>query len=492
MARYLFLFTFFILTVSMGQQLDVPFDFRQHNLTKFNASLFDPTLSLTKNEPRSVSLWSRWQWQRIDTDPTSVFLNYTQLLGPRMAVGIGILQNNTGVFTNTGGNMNVAFQTTINDTSSLYFGTNIFAFNQERNQVFDAEIIEGALSQNNFILQFSPALRLRLNDVSLGIVVQNALDFKLTDGEREADRRIFTGIFGYQFLIPFFNTDVKLSPQGYIKSIQGDDAQYGINVLFDHSDFWVQMGYNNFYGISGGAGVTLFDNLSIGTVLEFGTSEPASRESTTIELLLSYHFGKQTFDKKEIKPGIPTDDLLFEKLNKRKNSITSEKSDEQKASEKQLATERKRLAEEEKERQQLERERRAAQARQDSINDAREAILAAELKKARLDSIAKVERDKEVVVRPGEKYEEVDTAEGLQPGFYLIANVFGTERYFQNFMKTLKTKGLEPKSFKRALNGYNYVYLGRYNTVDQARSARDSKLNGRYTDALWIFRVRGE
>jgi len=77
----------------------------------------------------------------------------------------------------------------------------------------------------------------------------------------------------------------------------------------------------------------------------------------------------------------------------------------------------------------------------------------------------------------------------LQTGFYLIANVFGTKKYFEAFMKTLKGKGLDPKSFYRNVNKYNYVYLQRYNTIEDARQGRNSKFDGKYSEDLWIFRV---
>ncbi|MGI9548348.1 MAG: SPOR domain-containing protein, partial [Flavobacteriaceae bacterium] len=81
--------------------------------------------------------------------------------------------------------------------------------------------------------------------------------------------------------------------------------------------------------------------------------------------------------------------------------------------------------------------------------------------------------------------------DGLQPGYYLVANVFGTKRYYEAFMKTLSDMGIEPKSFFRSANKYNYVYLERYNSMQEARKARDSQFNGRYKGDTWIFRVVG-
>jgi hypothetical protein len=84
------------------------------------------------------------------------------------------------------------------------------------------------------------------------------------------------------------------------------------------------------------------------------------------------------------------------------------------------------------------------------------------------------------------------TVDGLEPGFYLIANVFGTKRYFDAFMKSLADKGLNPKSFYRSSNKFNYVYLERYDTMDAAREARDSGFFGKYAEQTWIFRLRGD
>lgn len=135
------------------------------------------------------------------------------------------------------------------------------------------------------------------------------------------------------------------------------------------------------------------------------------------------------------------------------------------------------------------KERREREIR-DSIAQARSREIALAKERARLDSIAAVELQKDVELLPNERYEEVVKEQGLEPGFYLIANVFGTKKYYENFMKTLKQKGLSPGSFYRKANGYNYVYLGRYNSINEARQARDSKFDGKYQDKLWIFRIR--
>ncbi|MBT8187382.1 MAG: type IX secretion system membrane protein PorP/SprF [Croceitalea sp.] len=456
----------FLTLVVYGQDNNLPEDFRQQNLTQFNSSLFNPTFSFDRNLPRSLSIWSRWQWQSIDADPTSLFVNYTQKLSAQSSGGLGFFQNNTGVFLNTGAILNYAFAIPLGDESNLIFGANVFAYQQE---LADNQVTSPIpLDANNFIAQFAPGLRIQVKDFGMAMTIENALDYNFTDNERQGAERVLAASVSNRFPIFLFNEISYIRPLAYVRAVPNSDAQYGLTALFSNPKFWLQGGYNSYYGAAAGAGVTLFKKLSLGAVMEFGLDDAIKDEDPTFEIIASYHFGKQTFEEKEKK---------------------EEKSEEERLQE---AEEKRRLAEAEKERQRIEEARLLEQARQDSIALARAAALAAVKKQNRLDSIAKVEREKEVTVQPNEKYEEVVSADGLEPGFYLIANVFGTKKYFENFMRTLQTKGLEPKSFYRSLNGYNYVYLKRYNTIQEARAARNSGLNGQYKDALWIFRVRGD
>lgn len=457
---------------AIGQNPNLPADSRQHNLTQFNSSLFNPTFSFDRNQPRSLALWTRWQWQTLDTDPTTIFVNYTQMINANSSGGIGFFQNNTGLFLNTGGIANYSHAISLGEGSNLIFGANVNFYGQEiadertlNNPELDDELTNAG---NNFMVEFSPGLRIQVKDFGMAMSIDNGLNFGSSNNEGNNNSRIFSASIDNNFPIFLFDQVSYLRPLAYIRAIPNEDTQYGLTALLSNPKFWVQGGYNSFYGISGGAGATLFKKFSIGALVEFGLNNTIRNEDPTFEIVASYYFGKQKFKEKE----------------KKEKKSVEERMDE--------VEERRRLAKEERERQRLEEERLLAQALQDSINASREAELAAVREQSRLDSIARVLREQEVEVLPNEKYEEVVTSDGLEPGFYLIANVFGTKRYYESFMQTLRSKGLEPKSFLRSLDGYNYVYLKRYNTIKEARMARDSKLNGKYPDALWIFRVRGK
>ncbi|MFC4722836.1 PorP/SprF family type IX secretion system membrane protein [Geojedonia litorea] len=87
------------------------------------------------------------------------------------------------------------------------------------------------------------------------------------------------------------------------------------------------------------------------------------------------------------------------------------------------------------------------------------------------------------------KSESLFNIKGVESGYYLIVNVFGTEAYFNKFMKRLSNDGIDPNSFVNPNNKWNYVYLQRYDTWQDAVAAHKSKFNGAYADDMWIMNV---
>ncbi|WP_161433341.1 carboxypeptidase-like regulatory domain-containing protein [Poritiphilus flavus] len=86
-----------------------------------------------------------------------------------------------------------------------------------------------------------------------------------------------------------------------------------------------------------------------------------------------------------------------------------------------------------------------------------------------------------------EEPNKVKHIDGIQPGYFLIANVYSCKSFSNRFMRFLEKKGLSPKSFYRSQNNYYYVYLERYDTLQEARKARDSKFFGKYLAKTWIL-----
>ncbi len=78
---------------------------------------------------------------------------------------------------------------------------------------------------------------------------------------------------------------------------------------------------------------------------------------------------------------------------------------------------------------------------------------------------------------------------GVQSGYYMIANVFATNKYFNKFMGKLNNQNLNPNYFINHKNDWKYVYLKRYDTWQEAVSAYKTKINGTYHDDIWIMNI---
>ncbi len=465
---------FTILLVGAGQHLRsqtlfVPSDLRQHNLTQFNASLVNPTFSYDWDQPRSVTAWARYQWDGISADPTTLVVNYSQRIGSRMSGGLGAFKHNTGIFEQLGGYVNLAYAFPLGENSNLIFAANGFIYDKSLADAEDRFIpdafldLPGLESTTGMVFSLQTGMRLQLDRFNAAFGVENTYDYNFGLDLRETTnpQRVFQGLFSYDIPITVGSNEGTIRPIFYGEGSGVDEFRYGGTVLFTTPKFWVQAGYNDFYGAAGGMGVTLFDKWSIGALIEVGIEDPTSDVDPTFEIITSYNLGRQTSKAKRKK-----------------------KQEEQDALDRAVEAERQKALEEER--------RRRAIAQQDSIYQARLA------EKRRMDSIARAEEEQrrlelaeeERRALENERIEQVSNVDGMQKGYYLIANVFSTEKYFQRFMTRLRREGLEPKYFYRGLNGYNYVYLDRYETLRDARQARDSQYFGRYFGETWIFHVK--
>ncbi len=542
---HMFRFLVFFLLIALfhragAQEVTLPVDLRQHNLTEYNASFFNAAFALNRNNPQSVVLWTRWQWQVVDGDPTTIFLNYTRKLNAASSISGGFFQHNTGVFLNTGGVLNYSYAYEFSSDTRFGVGANLFGFS--RSLADDRTFIDPQIElpnpgeDTNFIMEISPGVFFQWKKMTLGFSAENLFDYNFTTSERDSgpeSRRYLTSLSFDYSLGGDKNSTIR--PTLYYKTINNHDNQIGGNLLYSTDRYWGQAGYNSFYGVSVGAGGRLFRKISMGALMEFATDSDLEDTDPTFELVLAYHIGAQ-FEKEKA-----TEEEKEEELAEEEKEDTSEEKLKEAAKKeadalkrKELETKKVRKEQEEKLRQeQLQADEKAkniaalkkvrardslnaltneknkrkeqaiaAQKRIDSIKKSKELekVALAKRKKDSLDRVAAlakkekpevIEKEKVSVVA-NEKYEEVVTEDGLLPGFYLIANVFGTKKYYEAFMKDLKNKGLDPKSFLRNLNKYNYVYLKRYDTMYAARKARDNKFEGRYTDKTWIFRVVGE
>lgn len=496
---------FLFVSAAFSQAIDLPPDFRQHNLTDYNANLFSPVLSLTQEQQQRLALWTRWQWQSVDADPTTLYLSYLRREN-NVAFGGGFFQHNSGLFQQTGGVLNFAYRVPVGEGFGLAFGLNLFGYQQELadDRLNPSEpILPTDRTVNDFIVQMAPALEVTIERLALGVVAENLFDYNFTESEAvsESDQKTITlmGRYSFQVAENAAGQVTTLEPRVYYRRIPGFDNQVGLNALWAAPSYWAQAGYNSYYGLSAGAGIRLFQKVSLGGLVEFGSDESPLDSDTSFEVVLAFSFGGK---QPEVPKEAPREELIVKGEDDTEEARVAAQIEAQEEAIRQAARRRDSLDARTREQELVLKQRRdsirqmqeaalALRRNEDSLRQQAEAALAIERRKDSLEKAAALAvHEAKVVPEKGEKYQEVSREEGLEPGFYLITNVFGTKKYYDLFMERLQGRGLEPKSFYRSANRFNYVYLERYDTIEEARRARDSKFNGRYQGELWIFRVR--
>lgn len=79
--------------------------------------------------------------------------------------------------------------------------------------------------------------------------------------------------------------------------------------------------------------------------------------------------------------------------------------------------------------------------------------------------------------------------DGVEDGYYIVANVYKEYKYMNKFMKNLSNKGVSSSYIDNRENGLKYVYLQRYDTWREALDAHKTGMKGAYTGDLWIMNI---
>ncbi len=79
--------------------------------------------------------------------------------------------------------------------------------------------------------------------------------------------------------------------------------------------------------------------------------------------------------------------------------------------------------------------------------------------------------------------------EGVEDGYYVVANVYKGGVYMDRFIEGLEQKGISADYIDNPNNGLKYVYLERYDTWQEAVAAHNNNVNGTYDGVTWIMNV---
>ncbi len=506
---------------------NVPFQ----NLLKFNRFLINPTFSAVREDKTYLNFFHRSQGSKFEDNDQNYFLSYSARLNDRTGLGLSFYNQQSGIISNTGVMANYAHGVKLGAKSDLSFGFNLpyyrSSFDESRAVAQAEDPLLNDLNDAS-IITFQPGLNLSMGKFDFGFFAQNLFDYDIKSGETltEFNEKTFSGHL--QYAHEFRNAggifeDGRLMPLARAR-VEGDkDAIFGGALILDLPKLgWIQGGYDQFYGASAGTGFNLNKRLSFGYNFEKSLNNSLNNLGVTHEISLAYSFvpnltknlfadgDEQNSNKKaalvenlvraeEVAPKRASIDVELEILKEQQQmnlalidelifKLDSIEMHQQRDLERRFELTM-RLIKRERNTDSSVDESKAAQ-----LFLAKNSQLATvdEQKPINIQEPVKTEPKNKKGVFVGGAFKPIEkfiTLEGINKGHYLVANVYGNEKYMNAFIEKLKKEGHRPQHFKNPENDLNYVYLQSFDEDEAARTAFDMYQRGAYTKDLWIMHV---
>ena len=346
----------------------------------------------------------------------------------------------------------------------------------------------------------------------------------------------------------------RLMPLARARKVGEDEVVLGGSLILDLPKLgWVQGGYDSFYGASAGIGFNLNRRLSLGYTMEKGLSNNFDNFGVTHEVSFAYSFtpnltedrvmledtedalvdnGEENISEEslsekdkeieELKRRLAENDAILAELMFRQDSIESNR---QKDLERryQMAMnlvrretngENPELEDEVKKIYQINNDKTALvdNTAEDKLETnghktaekQQDVVVAASLPRTnetpvkrnttivrdntRPDALAQTQTTQQRQVK-SRKFRNLD---GVEDGYYVVANVYKGGHYLNKFVDDLANQGISADYIDNPNNGLKYVYLQRYDTWQEAVAAHKSGVDGTYNGELWIMNVENK
>jgi len=516
--QFCFLFLVFVSVTSHSQDERIvpPQEIPAQNFIKFNRFLMNPTFSYVRQENSQLSLYSRNQWVQFDDAPTSYLLSYSSKVNDNIGLGVGIQQQSNGILNYFGANVNYSYGIRLGEKTRFTLGTNLSFFNSGIKGsaiTIDADPLI-ANFQEARILSFKPGVNLTAGRFDVGFYSENLFSYDLRSDQETDGPQVFSGHVMYTQPIRGENF-LRIMGRGR-RNENGDTVLSG-NLLLDMPKLgWVQGGFDDFYGGSIGLGVNLSKHFSIGYVLEKGLTGTTNNLGVTHELTIAYTFNEVTNesilvdnlsmanDSTNIKNTSTKTQKAFKKeLDTTIVAVALQNSDTKTSTaQEQTTTQSDRTQDENLKK--LEIAMGKARTITSSTTRANNKTTSSKIQEdqssksksiAQPAAIINEQRQNALNVNKGKEkplFNSIPHSD-IQPGYYLVGNIFRNSNYAQRFYEKLKTNGFEESIYLRKVHkNLNYIAMARYNTYSEVITAYNSNMNGRYTDMMSILEVRPE
>ena len=542
----LFVLALLALTKVSAQEDDpiLPYKVAPQNLLKFNRFLINPTFSTVREDKSYINLLHRNQSVQFQDNDQTYFLSYSGRIGDRSGLGLSLYTQKIGPVSNIGVLANYAYGIKLSDKSNFTFGGNLAYYSTGLDinsiDVVDTNDFRLNGTEDSNALSFQPGFNISFGKFDFGAFAENLLDYNIKTSKSltEFKDKAYSGHL--QYTHQFENTDGimesgRLMPLARARMDGQNDLTLGGSLILDLPKLgWLQGGYDSFYGASVGAGFNINRRLSLGYTMEKGLSTDFDNLGVTHEISFAYSFTPTLTEDRvmlededdllvqndeeaatnkdeqieELKKKLAENDAIIAELMFRQDSLESNrKTDLERRFEMVM-----KMVRNETKSNRPDLEQKAEQlflnghdkpssntnnASNDGVvlgnstqrNQPQDVVVTTNKKREKLaikhPEISSSSQSSKNAV----KSRKFKNLEGVEDGYYVVANVYKGGRYMDKFMNNLEQKGIQANYIDNPNNGLKYVYLQRFDTWQEAVDAHKSKLNGKYDEAMWIMNV---
>ncbi|SHF83755.1 type IX secretion system membrane protein, PorP/SprF family [Flavobacterium fluvii] len=274
----------------------VSFALPVRNSLKFNRYIINPTFSFVREQNTYISLYNKRQWIQFENAPQTYLFSYSGRFRENEAIAFGVFQQNYGMLTTFGAVANYAHNVQLQSDSNLTFGVNLGVYKSGLNESkvitnYPDPSLENIPS--NALITVNPGINYGTAFLDFGLSVNNLVLYNINTSkivEDDPEKSIEAHIMhtGYIDANGFFDRS-KFS--GLLKTEFKKDKTIvsGLAMLNIPIGVWAQAGYNSLYGISGGIGLNITQNISFEYNYETGTGD-LSNFGASHEIVLAYKF----------------------------------------------------------------------------------------------------------------------------------------------------------------------------------------------------------
>ncbi|NIK91697.1 type IX secretion system membrane protein PorP/SprF [Mangrovimonas sp. CR14] len=281
--------------------------FPVRNSLTFNQYTVNPTFSFVRQQYKYISFYNKRQWVSFEDAPLTYLGSYSGRFRENIGLGVGVFQQNYGVLTTFGGVLNFAYNARMSADNNLTFGLNVGAYQSGLNSGKVVSNFPDPSLDNipsNFLVSVTPGINYGTAFLDFGVALNNLVLYNVNTSEmikNNPDQSILAHIMytGYMDTRGFFD-QTKFS--GIIKSEFREDQTIlsGTAMLTVPAGIWGQIGYNTLYGVHGGLGLNITNNIlieynyekSMGDYSEFGSSH-AITLAYKFENKERYHYSRE-------------------------------------------------------------------------------------------------------------------------------------------------------------------------------------------------------